>query len=173
MYVLVEGVYVHVCLSNVRIFANFYLCTSTFRQNTKHSDTGSPAGHIGRGLCAIRALWSAWRALEGFFPAGVEKTNSLVSIREALFCTRDVRIGNMLSVFSPRLSWTESTQLRHRPGIQQTTRIPSFQRCRPHHMRVRHTHMRNTAVAGCVCRSLPSVLDFFFIRRTCTQTEDG
>ncbi|CAM9525701.1 unnamed protein product, partial [Laminaria digitata] len=48
----------------------------TFRQNAKYSDTGSPAGHIGRGLGAIRALWSAWRALKVFFPAGVDKSIS-------------------------------------------------------------------------------------------------
>ena len=50
-------------------------------------DTGSPAGHVGRGPGAIRALWSVWRALKVFFPAGVDKTISLVSVREALFCT--------------------------------------------------------------------------------------
>ena len=85
----VENMYVYsyIFLSILRTFANFSLCTSSFRQNTKYSDTGSPAGHIGLGLSAIRALWSAWRALKRFFPAGVDKTISLVSVREALFCT--------------------------------------------------------------------------------------
>ena len=49
--------YVYVRLSNFRTFADFSIRTkSTFRQNTKNADTGSPAGHIGRGLGAIRAL---------------------------------------------------------------------------------------------------------------------
>ena len=65
-------VYVSVCLSNFRTFANFSLRTSTFHRNSTYSDTGSPAGHIGLGLGAIRALWSAWRALKNFSLAGVD-----------------------------------------------------------------------------------------------------
>ena len=63
-------IYVYVCLSIFRTFGNFSLRTSTFRQNTKYSDTGSPAGLLGLGFGAIRALWSAWRALKSFFPGG-------------------------------------------------------------------------------------------------------
>ena len=37
-------------------------------------DTGRPPGHIGRGLGAIRALWSAWQALS--FLSGVGKSIS-------------------------------------------------------------------------------------------------
>ncbi|CAN0575855.1 unnamed protein product, partial [Laminaria digitata] len=80
-------IYVYVYLSNFRTFSNFSLRTSTFRRNTRYPDTVSPAGLIGQGLGAIRAIWSAWRALKVFFPAGVHKTISLVSVREALFCT--------------------------------------------------------------------------------------
>ena len=48
---------------------------------------GSPARHIGRGLGAIRALWSAWQALKNIFSAGVDTTISLIQYeREALLC---------------------------------------------------------------------------------------
>ena len=51
----------YVCLSNVSTFANFSL---------------------------RKTFWSAWQALNDFFPAGVDnKMISLVSIREAFFCT--------------------------------------------------------------------------------------
>ena len=43
-----------------------------------------------------------------------------------------------------------------------------FQRCRPHAVRVRHTHARSVAVAGCVCRSIPPSANFVFI---CTEAD--
>ena len=74
-----------------------------------------------------------------FFPAGVDKTISLVSIREALFRTY---VSVNCRLFS-------SHQVHNRQS-----QIPSFQRCRPLTVRVRHTHMRNITVARCVSRSL-------------------
>ena len=47
-------------------------CTSSFRQNAKYANTGTPSGDIARGLGAIRALRSAWQALKTFLSAGVE-----------------------------------------------------------------------------------------------------
>ena len=79
-----------------RMFVKFsYFCQLFFSSYkplfgetpNKYSDTGSPPKHIGRGLGAIRTLWSAWQALKVFYSAGVDKTISLVPIREALFCT--------------------------------------------------------------------------------------
>ena len=58
------------------VFEHILYSTSTFRQNAKDVDTGRPSGHFGRGLGAIRALWSAWQALKVFFPAGVDKSIS-------------------------------------------------------------------------------------------------
>ena len=58
------------------------------------------------------------------------------------------------------------TQLRHIPGTRvynrQHARVPSYQRCRPHAGRARHTHVRSVAVAGCVCRSIPLSASLFF-----------
>ena len=77
-------------LSIFRTFANFSLHTSTFRQNTisKCSDTGNPAGHTDwsrsrRDPCTLKRVAGA----RSFFPAGVDKTISLVSVREAFFYT--------------------------------------------------------------------------------------
>ena len=61
-------------LSFFRLLWNISLRSSTFRQNAKEVDTGRPSGHFGRGLGAIRALWSAWQCF--FFPAGVDKSVS-------------------------------------------------------------------------------------------------
>ena len=69
------------------LLPTFLFVQSTLRQNIQCSGKWSPGGHVGPGLGAIRALWSAWQALKVFFPAGVDKTISLVSIREAFFCT--------------------------------------------------------------------------------------
>ena len=55
-------------LSFFRLLWNISLRSSTFRQNAKEVDTGRPSGHFGRGLGAIRALWSAWQF---FFPSYV------------------------------------------------------------------------------------------------------
>ena len=49
-------------------FPNFSLRTrALFGKTLSTPDTRSPAGDIGRGLGAIHALWSAWRALKVFF----------------------------------------------------------------------------------------------------------
>ena len=78
-------IYTYVC--QIFVLLPTFLFVRALFGKTVNSDTWSPAGHIGRGLGAIRALWSAWQALKVFFPAGVDKTISLVSAREALFCT--------------------------------------------------------------------------------------
>ena len=86
---LIDGI-LRICIHMFVKFSHFCQLFSSYKhfgQNTKYSDTGSPAGHIGRGFGAFRALWSVWRALKVFLPAGVDKTISLVSIGEALFCT--------------------------------------------------------------------------------------
>ena len=77
----------------IRMFVKFsYFCQlfssyERFSANELHSDTWSPARHIGRGLGAIRTLWSAWQALKVFFSRREWITISLVSIRDAFFCT--------------------------------------------------------------------------------------
>ena len=48
-------------------------------------DTGRLSGTCGRGLSSIRALLLTWRALKVFFPLGVDKTISRVSLYEAYF----------------------------------------------------------------------------------------
>ena len=65
------------------VHLSFFVCFWTylfawakFRNNAEELDTGRPSEHFGRGLGAIRALWSAWQALNVFFPAGVDKTIS-------------------------------------------------------------------------------------------------
>ena len=57
--------------------------------SAEHSELGhmKPGRKQGSGLGATHSLWTAWRALKVFHPAGVDKTISLVSVREALFCT--------------------------------------------------------------------------------------
>ena len=80
-------IYVYVCLSIFRTFANFSLRTKDF--SAKHQ----MRGHMKPG----RTHWSRSRrdpctlervaGAQTFFSAGVDKTISLVSIREAFFCT--------------------------------------------------------------------------------------
>ena len=68
MWLSYEYEYVHLCI--FRLFSIIYLRMSTFRQDAMEVDTGRPSGHFGRGLGAIRALWSAWQALNLFFIPG-------------------------------------------------------------------------------------------------------
>ena len=80
-----------------------------FLPKRKVLDTGSVAGHIGRGPGAIRALWRVWQTLRLFFPAGVDKTIAPVSVRKALFCTYVLVKCSLL--FLPRLSRAQSTDI--------------------------------------------------------------
>ena len=81
-----EYIIVYLLMSFFRLFSNISVCRSTFRQNASRRSTQEGRPDSGRGLGAIRALWSAWQALQTFFffffPAGVDKTIS----RD--FCTR-------------------------------------------------------------------------------------
>ena len=86
------------CRSNFSTFANVSVRAQHFSAKTQMLEDMNPAEHMGPGLGAIRSLWSAWQALKGFFPAGVNKTISLVSIREALFRTR-VNVGISLFLY--------------------------------------------------------------------------
>ena len=114
--------FVYVCLSNLRTSANFSLRTSTFRRNTEYSGIRSPAGPIGRGLGATRTLWSAWQALNGIFPAGVDRTKSLISAREALFCTyASVNVLCFLPEAPRKLCAHCSGIIYHIPGTRYTT----------------------------------------------------
>ena len=63
---LPEGNPVIVIIVNFSLFFELFSSYEHFSANTKYSDTASPAGHIGLGLGAIRALSSAWRALTVF-----------------------------------------------------------------------------------------------------------
>ena len=133
--------YTYVC----QIFVLLPTCFSSYEHfSAKHQEnpgTWSPVGTSGRGLGAIRTLWSAWQVLKVCVQAGVDKTTSLVSAREAIFCTyASVKIY-MLSVFS-----LGSYELcAHSSDIYQVhnrqyAQAPLLKCCHPHAVRVRHTH---------------------------------
>ena len=111
-------------LSFFRLLWNISLRSSTFRQNAKEVDTGRPSGHFGRGLGAIRALWSA----KSFFPAGVDKTIS----RD--FCMRPyfIFIRTYDSSRFLRGAQRQTTFARSALGVQTTDRrkttTPAVQR---------------------------------------------
>ena len=72
------------------LFWIIYLRTRTVRTNGV--DRGRSSSQSRRGLGAIRAVWSAWRALEGFFPAGgVDKTITGVSALRRYFVSSIIR----------------------------------------------------------------------------------
>ena len=50
-------------------------------------DTGSPSRHMGRDPGATPAFWNAWQVLKVVFYREWKRLFSLVSVREALFCT--------------------------------------------------------------------------------------
>ena len=60
-------------------------------------------------------------------------------------------------LFSVRVDKATSLVFSSHQVHNRQSQISSFQCCRPLAVRVRHAHMRNTAVARCVCRSLPYV----------------
>ena len=65
---------------------HFFVCFRTylyvlalFRKMLRRSTQEGRPDTGGRGLGAMRALWSAWQALKFFFPPGVDKTFSGIS----------------------------------------------------------------------------------------------
>ena len=162
-------VYTYACHFFVRL-STFFFPRALFGKTLTYFDTGSPTGHIGRDLGAIRALRSAWRPLGVVFPAGVDKTISLVSRQEAFFCTY---VSETCCLFSPLGSHELGA---HNSDIYQVhsrqhAQIPSLQSCRPHAVRVRYTHVRSrVAVAGCVgaCRPYYTVCHIFVFLPTVT-----
>ena len=95
----------------------------------------------------------------------MDKTISLVSIGEALFCTWYVRIGKccLFSLVRSHELCAHSSDI-YEVHNRQHAQVPSFERCRPQAVRVRHIHVRSVAVAGCVGRSIPPSARFVFIQ---------
>ena len=147
--------YILMFLNFSYIFQLFSLYEDFLAKNAKYPDTGSPGGDIGRGLRAIRALWSAWRALKVILSGRSGLDDFSCSSKRCLILY--ARTGKMSSAFCP----FTSTHPRHVPGRQQTTRQKA-QRYSAYNDQqatpcVWHTDLRYTDVSSCLYRNRPSV----------------
>ena len=79
-------------------------------------------GNIGIGPGAIRALWSVYQAHKVCFSAGVGNTISMVSVRDAIFCTyvpvKSRRLAALSGAHSPvRAPAGNTVRVRHPPAL--------------------------------------------------------
>ena len=97
------------------LFSNDVLPTSTFgrkRLSTRHGEARPST--FGRGPGVTRAPSSAWRALKLFFRRERTGRMSLVSVREALFCTYvPVKCRQLLSPFHEHTAQTCTRRTRN------------------------------------------------------------
>ena len=80
---------------------------------------------------------------------------SLVSLREALF---SMYVPVKCCLFFALGSHEHTAQTYSWQTTDKNAQGTTLQRCRTYAVRVPHTHMRFTAVAGCVYRSLRSII---------------